>query len=514
MKNSVIAAIGAVVVIGGMGIWKMVEPSLETRNIQATSDSSNIDHTIHVGKDDWVGYVPFCSGMMNKILRREKIQVRCHDDGADYSSRLDKLKRGELDLALVETGAYVVEGQAYSYPGVFIAAIDSSQGDAFVVDPKKYNDLSSLRKADNLRVSLVSNSPSEYFGYYTETSFGVDLSTHNWMDSKSSSEDVYHSLVKGHSSVAIMWEPYVSMAEKEGFKVILGTKDAKDVIIDALVANRSFVVDHPDLLKKVMVAYFKTLKHFRNNPSTLVEEVRDHNPKLTNDDMAKAAIAGARWITFTENCKRWFGCDEDDWLSEVGIEDSLNLALRVWNDAGIITNNPFPAEDPYNLINSSVLKDLFETGLDEGVVEAIQNPLEHPFEPWTKAQWDQSRYLDKLKTGQILFMQGTNRLLLEGRESLDGIADQLKRFPTHRLRIEGHTGTRGDKKANTKLSLDRANAVKTYLLTTYNIDSDRILAVGMGGTKPLELKTGENSRSRSYRKKLKRVEIHLLENNY
>ena len=515
MKNTIIAAIGAVVIIGGMAIYKVIEPSLEAQAIQSSSDSANIEHTINVGTDNWVGYVPFCSDFMNRQLRREEIQIKCHDDRANYAQRMDKLKSGELDFALVETGAYTLEGAAYNYPGVFITAVDSSKGDAIVVDPKKYPDLASLRKDNKIRMALIENSPSDYFGYYTETSFGLDLSSHDWTVGKDTPEAVLKSLTSGEVSATIMWEPYVSLAKEQGYKVVLGTHQAKDVIVDALIANRKFLTNNPEIVKKIMVAYFKTLKHFRNNPSSLIDEVRDNNPALTNDTMAENAINGARWITFTENCKRWFGCDDDDWLAEVGIEDSLNLAHRIWRDAGIQKSNPFPDGDPYNLINSSVLKELFVVGIDEGIVETIQNPLAYPFEPLTAEQWDQSRYLDKLNTGRIIFERGTNRMTLEGREALDGIAEQLKQFPTHRLRIEGHTGTRGNKQANTKLSLDRANAVKHYLLTTYtDIDPDRILAVGFGGSKPLELKAGESSRSRSYSKRLKRVEIHLIENNY
>ncbi|MFY0656301.1 MAG: OmpA family protein [Neptunomonas phycophila] len=515
MKNSAIAMIGAVVLIGGMGVYKLIKPTLDARAIQATSDSANIEHTINVGTDNWVGYVPFCSDVMNKQLRRDKIQIKCHDDRANYAQRMDKLSKGELDLALVETGAYTLEGAQYNYPGVFIAAIDSSKGDAIVVDPKKYPDLASLRKDNKVRMALIPNSPSDYFGYYTETSFGLDLSSHDWVIEKDSPEAVYKALTRGDVSASIMWEPYVSMAKEQGFKVLLGTNQATDVVVDALIANRKFLVDNPKIVQTVLASYFKTLKHFRNNPSTLIDEVRDNNPALTTDKMAEQAIAGARWITFTENCKRWFGCDDEDFLADVGIEDSLNLAYRIWRDAGIQKSNPFPDDDPYNLINSSVLKALFTKGIDEGVVETIQNPLAYPFEPLTAEQWEQSRYLDKLNTGRILFDRGTNRITIEGRESLDGIAEQLKRFPAHRLRIEGHTGTRGNKQANTKLSLDRANAVKRYLLITYtDIDPDRILTVGLGGTKPLDLKPGESSRSRSYSKRLKRVEIHLLENNY
>lgn len=514
MKNPVIAGIAVVVVVGSMALWKVVEPALESQKISSTSDASKIKRTVVVDKDDWVGYVPFCSSFMNKVLRRDGVQLKCNDDGADYPKRMSRLKERKSDLALVELGAYTVEGKDYDYPGVFIAAIDASQGDAVMVDPKKYPTLADLRKDNKLRMAVQPNTPSEFFSYYTEVSFDVDLSSHDWMIKKNSQEEVYKSLTSGEAKAVVMWEPYVTMAKNNGYKALLDTRTAKDVIIDGLVANRHFIEDEPELVKKILAAYFQTLKHFRDNPKLLIEEVQDQNPKLNTTQLAKDAIAGARWITFTENCKRWFGCDEDDWLSEIGVEDTLNLAYRVWKEADVLQSNPFPDEDPFNLINSTLLKQLFVQGIDEGIVETIQNPLEYPFEPWTDAQWAQSQYLDKLNTGKILFQRSTAQLIIEGKEALDNIAGQLKQFPTHRLRVEGHTGTRGDKAANTKLSLNRANAVKAYLLTMYNIDPDRILTVGLGGTKPLALKHGEKSRSRSYTKRLKRVEIHLIENTY
>jgi outer membrane protein OmpA-like peptidoglycan-associated protein len=54
-----------------------------------------------------------------------------------------------------------------------------------------------------------------------------------------------------------------------------------------------------------------------------------------------------------------------------------------------------------------------------------------------------------------------------------------------RLRIEGHTDDVGADEFNQKLSQDRADSVRTYLVGK-GIAEDRLEAVGYGETKPVQ----------------------------
>jgi outer membrane protein OmpA-like peptidoglycan-associated protein len=54
-----------------------------------------------------------------------------------------------------------------------------------------------------------------------------------------------------------------------------------------------------------------------------------------------------------------------------------------------------------------------------------------------------------------------------------------------KVRIEGHTDAKGSDSYNQKLSLQRAEAVRTWLAQKGGIDSGRITAAGMGGKKPI-----------------------------
>lgn len=68
---------------------------------------------------------------------------------------------------------------------------------------------------------------------------------------------------------------------------------------------------------------------------------------------------------------------------------------------------------------------------------------------------------------------------------LDQVALMLKANPDiKRLRIEGHTDSRGSREMNMKLSQDRADSVRRFLIQK-GIDKDRLTAKGFGPDQPL-----------------------------
>ena len=96
---------------------------------------------------------------------------------------------------------------------------------------------------------------------------------------------------------------------------------------------------------------------------------------------------------------------------------------------------------------------------------------------------------------------------MKAKEIVDSAVDKLKHYPALRVVIEGHTGTRGDPEKNQMLSQGRADAVKQYLVVTYNVDPNRLRAIGFGGGKPLPRRPGESLKGWRYR--LPRVELVL-----
>ena len=84
---------------------------------------------------------------------------------------------------------------------------------------------------------------------------------------------------------------------------------------------------------------------------------------------------------------------------------------------------------------------------------------------------------------------------------LDEVAQALKDNPTIKVRIEGHTDSRGSDKFNLKLSRARATSVRTYLLGK-GIGSERMVAEGYGEAVPIA-----DNRTATGREQNRRVEF-------
>ena len=90
----------------------------------------------------------------------------------------------------------------------------------------------------------------------------------------------------------------------------------------------------------------------------------------------------------------------------------------------------------------------------------------------------------------------------------DELADFLKENWTVSIRIEGHTDNQGDKTALQKLSEDRAEAIKRYLVYEKFIQPLRIETVGMGDKSPLTANQNERQRAKN-----RRVEVVITKIN-
>ena len=90
----------------------------------------------------------------------------------------------------------------------------------------------------------------------------------------------------------------------------------------------------------------------------------------------------------------------------------------------------------------------------------------------------------RVATQGIFFDVGSDRIRGESTPTLKEIGEMLKEHADLKLTIEGHTDNTGDPAANQALSLKRAQAIVSYLTATFGIEASRLLASGLGATKP------------------------------
>ena len=92
----------------------------------------------------------------------------------------------------------------------------------------------------------------------------------------------------------------------------------------------------------------------------------------------------------------------------------------------------------------------------------------------------------------------------DGIETVNEIAVALKKNPTLKISIEGHTDNSGNSTHNKTLSANRAEAVKEKL-TSNGIDKNRLSTVGFGSEKPVATNDSEENKAKNRRVELIRV---------
>lgn len=108
----------------------------------------------------------------------------------------------------------------------------------------------------------------------------------------------------------------------------------------------------------------------------------------------------------------------------------------------------------------------------------------------------------KVELQGIHFDTGKATLRAESRSALAQVAALMERQTAQRLVIVGHTDDVGSWDANLKLSLDRAEAVRSALAADHGIAASRLLARGMGSAQPVADNATPEGRARNRRVEL------------
>jgi len=119
-------------------------------------------------------------------------------------------------------------------------------------------------------------------------------------------------------------------------------------------------------------------------------------------------------------------------------------------------------------------------------------------------------YLHPIKAGEqirlnnTMFSQSSAEIIPSSFSELDRIVTAMNTHPTMEILLEGHTDNQGEVRENVKLSEDRVQQVKKYLLSK-GISANRIQTKAWGPAKPIASNLTEQTR-----KKNRRVEFTIL----
>jgi len=111
-----------------------------------------------------------------------------------------------------------------------------------------------------------------------------------------------------------------------------------------------------------------------------------------------------------------------------------------------------------------------------------------------------------MRLNDLNFDAGKVKIASTSFEELDEVVLMLKNNPRMVIQLEGHTDTRGNASANVKLSQERVDAVKAYLVSKGS-NKKKIKAKAFGGTSPFSLEDTEEAHALN-----RRVELRVLQN--
>ncbi len=106
----------------------------------------------------------------------------------------------------------------------------------------------------------------------------------------------------------------------------------------------------------------------------------------------------------------------------------------------------------------------------------------------------------------VAFEYDSSNLAGQSRSILDGVAQDLKKYPQLRIELQGHTDSNGPDQYNLKLSQQRADAVRAYLMQQ-GVPAGQVVARGYGEAQPIESNATSEGRARN-----RRVVMFVLDN--
>ncbi len=494
-KGVLIAALIWIIIIAGLAVAAkfFLLPYFQKDLEKTTGSESQYKKEITLALDSFSGYSVLRSSAMHRDLKNQGIKLEIVDDGADYGKRLKSLEDRDVDLAVFTVDSFLTAGaKAGKFPASIVMVIDETSGaDAVIAYESKVKNLEDLDYAD-ARIVLTPASPSEFLARTIIAHFNLPDLPENWAIEADGAEAVYRQFKKdtGQERRAyVLWEPYVSRAlEIPGAHLLIDSSRLKGYIVDVLVAERTFLRDHPDLVRTVIESYFRAAHSYSKKSggmeTLVIEDAKTTGSETLNAAMAKKLVDGIQWKNTLENNAPSGSQRTQESSGLQHIEDVVLNITDVLLKTGAITSDPLDGKANtlyYDAILDNLQQSDFHPGKTVSVIEGLGSGtadldkarVRGPLKILTDAEWNSLMPVGRLRVKPIAFARGTARLNIQSNRDLAALAKSLGSWPDYYLLITGNVRAEGDPEANLKLAGDRAAAAAESLLKA-GVSPDRI----------------------------------------
>ncbi len=152
--------------------------------------------------------------------------------------------------------------------------------------------------------------------------------------------------------------------------------------------------------------------------------------------------------------------------------------------------------------NITIKADGYKTLSQELAMDQVSNELE-VVRDFTLER-EEGEVEEMLSLKNLIFARGSSIISSQSHDELDNLRQWLEGHPNTMIQLEGHTDFEGNAMANLKLSLERVEVVKEYLVSK-GIRKKRVLTKAFGGTEPLTVERTDEAKARN-----RRVEVRAI----
>lgn len=441
-----------------------------------STQSSGERQRVRLALDSFSGYSLLRTEEFQKDLAAHGIDLELVDDAADYAKRIKTVQNGTTPLAVFTVDALVKASAGLGdLPATMVLVIDETRGaDAMVAYKEAVPNLDALNRRD-ARIVVTRDSPSETLARLVLADFDLPQVSRSdvWIDAKDAA-DVFRQFKAANPKdprAFVLWEPYVSrVLETPGSHVLIDSSKFRGRIVDVLVAERQFLLDHEPVVQEVVKAYLRAYFASRQTADgmtqVVLKDARRAGEPLT-EEQATRLVQGIWWKNTQENYAHFGILTGSAAQGLLPLQDATREITGVLIKTGAIKSDPTESQ-PNRLVYDRVLRRLHEENFHPSRAsgagqqgETIRGEQELP--PLTAEQWQGLVRVGTLQVESLVFPRGTALLTDQSQNVLRQLTATLKTWPQYYLEIRGNARKEGDPDANRRLAADRAAAAAQFL---------------------------------------------------
>lgn len=184
--------------------------------------------------------------------------------------KISGLISGDVDFADLNT-SQAITATAQGAPFKIVGSMFRTKGAFYLIGAPDINEISDL-KGKVVGIAMAGSGLDAYTRVMLKEN-GLDPDKDVTLLANGVYQQAYASLQTGQVSATIIHQPFVELAEKEGVGKLLGKgyEYLPTFHTGVLVASDKFIAEHPDELRKIIKAYYKSWTYAKENLDETIE---------------------------------------------------------------------------------------------------------------------------------------------------------------------------------------------------------------------------------------------------